>query len=414
MFDTGAISMNVGRDASGLPDISRTFPQINIPYNTGLMAGNNVSGEPKFQQLSSCALSGMSRHAGPNRQFGLRAAADGSLPTTNTTVGTIPMHQIPPRTVAIGGDHNTSAGTLPVHQNPPRTATGADVNTQQTCPVEGVRQGDNKVQIEHTSTAYSSVIPTIYDQSRYDQLVQEENEFEEEVDEEFSDEEMEFGDDDAENGEPKYDDVTQKLLKFAEMVNADIQKFFGNRKDEDSCDIYEDKWTSGKSGRELYYADILRIAQGRDVDEPESPKKKDQDHNGKTYTGKMDKKIGLGPLADLFDIGVKGNERVKERKGSNKKSAKRLKHVDVKKYDNIMPMQQRNLPQSFWAEPKPQPPKTLSDCNTTSRQSRGRSERENCGEDVSLAGSAPAPDFSDLLDSWAGEHLSQSSDTNSA
>jgi hypothetical protein len=35
------------------------------------------------------------------------------------------------------------------------------------------------------------------------------------------------------------------------MVNQDIKKFFGRKKDEESCDIYEDKWVTTKSGREL-------------------------------------------------------------------------------------------------------------------------------------------------------------------
>jgi hypothetical protein len=36
--------------------------------------------------------------------------------------------------------------------------------------------------------------------------------------------------------------------------------------DEESCDIYEDKWVTTKSGRELYYADLWRIAHGESVE----------------------------------------------------------------------------------------------------------------------------------------------------
>ena len=91
------------------------------------------------------------------------------------------------------------------------------------------------------------------------------------------------------------------------MVNQDIKKFFRRKKDEESCDIYEDKWVTTKSGRELYYADLLRIAHGESVELNKTIKEitlpTSPNNNNDTkykYTGKMDMKVGLGPLNELI------------------------------------------------------------------------------------------------------------------
>ncbi|XP_021344895.1 uncharacterized protein LOC110444865 [Mizuhopecten yessoensis] len=174
--------------------------------------------------------------------------------------------------------------------------------------------------------------------------------------------------------------VTQRLLSFAEMVNTDIQKYFGKKKDEDSCDIYEDKWVTTKSGRELYYADLLRIAQGENVDS-KSRKSPNLDQGKQKFTGKMDAKIGLGPLNDLFEYGLR------QFLVDGKLKAKKLKRMkqDVKKIEEVMPMNQRKLPDSFWREPGAERP-------TDPRVNNGGN----------MLNSSHPPDFSDLLQSWTG------------
>ncbi|XP_061175002.1 protein PERCC1-like [Saccostrea echinata] len=181
-------------------------------------------------------------------------------------------------------------------------------------------------------------------------------------------------------------DMTQQLLNFADMVNSDIQKFFGKKKDEDSCDIYEDKWVTTKSGRELYYADLLRIAQGENVDTKNtkelltlnnaSQEKKDNKHK---FSGKLDTKVGLGPLEDLFRYGLKDFI-------SDKKKSKKLRRMqaDVKKYSDLTPMNRRKLPQSFWQEPGG----TI------------RTHGKVNGNGAPIINSSQPPDFSDLLHSW--------------
>ncbi|XP_033746710.1 protein PERCC1-like [Pecten maximus] len=177
-------------------------------------------------------------------------------------------------------------------------------------------------------------------------------------------------------------DVTQRLLSFAEMVNTDIQKYFGKKKDEDSCDIYEDKWVTTKSGRELYYADLLRIAQGENVDSKSSVSPKLESQGKQKFTGKMDAKIGLGPLNDLFEYGLR------QFLVEGKLKAKRLKRMkqDTKRMEEVMPMNQRKLPDSFWREP--------------GADRHAADTRVNNGGN--LLNSSHPPDFSDLLQSWTG------------
>lgn len=179
-------------------------------------------------------------------------------------------------------------------------------------------------------------------------------------------------------------DVTQQLLNFADMVNADIQKFFGKKKDEDSCDIYEDKWVTTKSGRELYYADLLRIAQGENVDTKNTKElltlnnaSQDKTDNKHKFTGKLDLKMGLGPLEDLFRVGLK--DFIADKKKSKK--PKRIQ-ADVKKFSDLTPMNQRKLPQSFWQEPG------------------GLNRTHANGNGAPIINSSQPPDFSDLLHSW--------------
>ena len=216
--------------------------------------------------------------------------------------------------------------------------------------------------------------------------------YNQELDDDFSDHDSHYSEDfmddtcDYPGNESKEPDITQRLLSFAEMVNADIQRFFGKKKEEDSCDIYEDKWKTTKSGRELYYADLLRIAQGENVDSKHtkellslSDSPTEMVDNKHKFSGKLDTRIGLGPLAELFEYGLR--DFLHDKKTKSKKS-KRSK-LDIKKFSEIMPMNQRKLPDSFWREPG---------------VNKSAEQRVN-GSGALLQSSHP-PDFSDLLHSW--------------
>lgn len=209
-------------------------------------------------------------------------------------------------------------------------------------------------------------------------------------DDDFSDHDSHYSEDliedfsDEKTIPEKTPDITQQLLNFAEMVNSDIQKFFGRKKgDEDSCDIYEDKWTCRKSGREQYYADLLKLAQGDSFDNKNATLSKPDIDNRNQFSGKLDKHFGLGPLNELFDYGL--SHFLVDTKLKSKK-LKRLKQ-ELKKYSNVLPMHQRKLPQSFWMEPG------SKDSSITRMNS----------SNIVLLNNANPPDFSDLLQSWTGE-----------
>ncbi|XP_038275515.1 protein PERCC1 [Dermochelys coriacea] len=170
-------------------------------------------------------------------------------------------------------------------------------------------------------------------------------------------------------------EVTLQLLKFSELISCDIQRYFGRKakdEDPDSCNIYEDGFTPRRLGRELYYADLMRLAQSGELD--------DEDAQGPAVPpGQLDQRVWrsicnkdgvqkLGPLAELFEYGL--HRFLKRRVADGRKL--RLE----KKYAHIMPMHKRKLPQSFWKEPSPSPPCIL---NTN------------------------PPDFSDLLANWTSE-----------
>ncbi|XP_077980101.1 protein PERCC1-like [Glandiceps talaboti] len=211
--------------------------------------------------------------------------------------------------------------------------------------------------------------------------------------------------DESDGGEPVGDveqNVTKQLLSFAEMVNTDIQKYFGRKKDsDDSCNIYEDRFSTGKSGRELYYADLLKIAQAGDPlsDElkPRSRAKDDDRKKKRTvvvntdYVDLKGKSKSIGPLNELFDFAI-GKHVAESRIVSTNhcKKIKRLKR-ELKRHDNVIPWQNRNLPKSFFKEPNSPVKKNgilHPSCNT--------------------------PDFSDLMDIYNDDDFSGSGDLSSS
>lgn len=70
--------------------------------------------------------------------------------------------------------------------------------------------------------------------------------------------------DSAEEYESVFDtepDDPTKLLDFVQIVTRDLHGMFSrNKGSEDYCDIYEERFKTTLSGRELYYADLLALA----------------------------------------------------------------------------------------------------------------------------------------------------------
>ncbi|XP_072915982.1 protein PERCC1 [Hemitrygon akajei] len=177
--------------------------------------------------------------------------------------------------------------------------------------------------------------------------------------------------------------TTLQLLRFTELINNDIQKYFGRKSkddDPDSCNIYEDRFYSGKSGRELYYADLIKIAQDGDQEEEEpnvsllQPKEIDTQALELICDRESIKK--LGPLAELFEYGLYKYMKL----STLKRKDSRMQKLD-QKYANVIPMHRRKLPSSFWKEPVSLVPSCILHTST--------------------------PDFSDLLANWTSESNGQ-------
>ncbi|XP_055507862.1 protein PERCC1 [Leucoraja erinacea] len=173
--------------------------------------------------------------------------------------------------------------------------------------------------------------------------------------------------------------TTLQLLRFTQIINTDIQRYFGRKSkddDPDSCNIYEDRFYSGKSGRELYYADLIKVAQDGEQDEEElratSRPPRDIDTLALKHVCNRESIQQLGPLAELFEYGL--HQYMKPtavRRRDNRRQKVDQKHV------HIVPMHRRRLPSSFWEEPiSPLPACTLH---------------------------TSTPDFSDLLANWTSE-----------
>ncbi|KAK2097265.1 Protein percc1 [Saguinus oedipus] len=162
-----------------------------------------------------------------------------------------------------------------------------------------------------------------------------------------------------------------QLLRFSEFISDDIQRYFGRKDkglDPDACDIYADSHPAGVTARELYYVDLVHLARGgalEDKDTPEPRVPKGQVHRP-GLSG--DRVQPLGPLAELFDYGL--------RRYWGPRAAASWSLKLERKYGHITPMAQRKLPPSFWKEPTPSPLGLLH---------------------------PGTPDFSDLLASWSAE-----------
>lgn len=143
---------------------------------------------------------------------------------------------------------------------------------------------------------------------------------EEEEDEECEAQEEECLEEAFLNPAPCVLDVTKQLLRFADLINRDIRRYFGRSSgDQDACDIYSDPVSITTSGRLRYYDDLLKIARAGSPEEADGcPATCRGDQGGSS----------LGPLAELFEFRgpIQGHSQ---------------------------PMIKRHLPLSFWTEPMP-------------------------------------------------------------
>lgn len=190
----------------------------------------------------------------------------------------------------------------------------------------------------------------------------EEEDFEEECEEEFREEvEVCFKEEATKSQvkdpcvtDPYFNDteMTDRLLRFAELISSDVQRYFGRRPDSDTCNMYTKKTCPEVSTRQRHRSSIIRAAASGRCDEPEK----------------------LGPLAELFQ------------------------QTDTKK--QALPMIHRRLPSSFWTEPSPDSLDVgdnipnLPSCYTDTMPSST--------ESLSISSSS-TPDFGDLLAHWASD-----------
>lgn len=156
---------------------------------------------------------------------------------------------------------------------------------------------------------------------------------------------------------PQALDVTKQLLRFADLISRDVQRYFGRSSGEEACDISNDPVSVTTSGRLRYYDDLLRIARAGSPEEPENSARHGADQGGS----------GLGPLAELFQLGGPGQD--------------------------LRPMSKRHLPLSFWAEPSPR-------CPTATHQHHATSEEGGLPQHCTGCLGSSQPDFSDLLAFW--------------
>ncbi|KAL6110932.1 percc1 [Pungitius sinensis] len=178
-------------------------------------------------------------------------------------------------------------------------------------------------------------------------------------------------------------DVTKQLLRFADAISRDVQRYFGRCSgDQEGCDIYSDSVSVTTGGRLRYYDDLLKIARAGSQEEQDNSSATGPEGRG---VGVAEGNGGLGPLAELFS--QRGPSQ-----GPNRPMIKRL------------------LPLSFWTEPIPCCP--LVGFSNTPEVTRGDTLSRDSAHADSDAHCEPLPhhdahalenaqlDFSDLLAYW--------------
>ncbi|XP_071796782.1 protein PERCC1-like [Asterias amurensis] len=233
-----------------------------------------------------------------------------------------------------------------------------------------------------------------------------------------ADMDSELASEDLSDPEPN---VAEQLLEFAEAVNRDIQKYFGRKKGSHEPDslgtVYEDRFASGKSGRELYYADLLRVAQSGDAAEPSSSGRGRRGVNSSSSPRNMSTSSadnidpvngctkGLGPLKELFDFALGGcvdETRIEHHhQGTSDEHRWVHRHQEpTGKSLSALPWRKRSLPTSFFVEPGA---KGLSS-SSSSLSRKCVSSSVSFGSHVAMVTEQDTPDFSDLVANFTSEY----------
>ena len=220
-----------------------------------------------------------------------------------------------------------------------------------------------------------------------------EDEEEREVEEEEEDEESEAQEEEEECLEEVFLnpthyalDVTKQLLRFADLISRDVQRYFGRCSgDQEACDIYSDSVSVTTSGRLRYYDDLLKIARAGTPEEQENSFVTCADDQ---EVGVARGNSGLGPLAELFDH--RGPSQGRSR-----------------------PMIKRHLPLSFWTEPIPCCPLGFSNTPDVTHTSSDTQSQDSTHTHANThmhynplthhnthGLDSTQPDFSDLLANW--------------
>lgn len=197
--------------------------------------------------------------------------------------------------------------------------------------------------------------------------VEEEEEEDDEEESEVQEEEEECLEDAFPNPAHSSLDVTKQLLRFADLISRDVQRYFGRCSGEqDSCDIYSDPLSVTTSGRLRYYDDLLKIARAGSPEEPDgSFATFSKDHGASS----------LGPLAELFQERGPGQSRGR-------------------------PMIKRHLPLSFWTEPIPSCPLVSSGDAAELADASSDADSHTLTHHNTHGLEGTQPDFSDLLAYW--------------
>lgn len=232
----------------------------------------------------------------------------------------------------------------------------------------------------------STYLPLILQQCPYSQdkdKMQEDNpearegeEYEEEEEEDCDiqeEEEEEYNKEAFLTSGPHALDVTKQLLRFADLISRDVRRYFGRSSGEEVCDIYNDPISVTTSGCLRYYDDLLKIARAGSPEEPENTAPHGEDRGGS----------GLGPLAELFQLGGPGQAHNR-------------------------PMMKRHLPLSFWSEPSPRcstaapgrPPDAMNTHDNATSEDGGGHTGQALPQHCTSCLESSQPDFSDLLAFW--------------